>query len=204
MIALSTDSVLLLIDVQQAFNDPAWGVRNNPNAELNIAALLAAWREQAMPVYHVHHINPKPFSLFHPNKPGATVKNEATPNPGEQIFVKDVNSAFIGTNLEAHLRARGATALVLVGITTDHCVSTTARMAGNLGFTTYVVSDATATFERFGPDGRHWSAEVMHDTALVSINKEFVTVVSTDEVLKSIGSSALQKTADELTESANA
>ena len=93
------------------------------------------------------------------------------------MISKNVNSAFIGTGLEQHLRGNAIDTVVIVGITTDHCVSTTARMAGNLGFTSYVVADATATFERRGFDGRVYSAEQMHDTALASLHGEFATVV---------------------------
>ena len=204
MISLPGNAVLLLIDVQQAFNNPRWGARNNPDAEKNIAALLAAWRQRSMPVFHVHHINPQSTSLFRPNSPGSLVKEEAVPLPGELVFVKSVNSGFIGTDLEAQLRAQTITTLVVAGITTDHCVSTTARMAGNLGFSTYVVSDATATFERVGPDGRHWSAETMHDTALASLNKEFATVLSHAEVLQCLSSSPGSLAVDRLQESTHA
>ena len=108
---------------------------------------------------------------------------EALPLPGEPVIQKNVNSAFIGTDLEARLRASGADTVVLSGLTTDHCVSTTARMAANLGFATYVVSDATATFERTSPDGRHYTAEEMHDSAITSLNGEFATIVDTVDVL---------------------
>jgi nicotinamidase-related amidase len=180
---LPHDAVLIIIDVQQAFNDPSWGHRNNPEAESNVSALLAGWRERHRPIIHVHHRSPRPESLFSPDRSGFKVKPEATPLAGEPIFYKEVNSSFIGTNLEQTLRARGTKTVVIAGITTDHCVSTTTRMAGNFGFNTYIVSDATATFERRGPDGKHFTAEQMHETALASLHGEFATVVDTATVL---------------------
>ncbi|MES3003829.1 MAG: cysteine hydrolase family protein [Pseudomonadota bacterium] len=186
MNSLPKDTVLIVIDVQQAFNDPSWGQRNNPDAEARIGALVAEWRTQERPLIHVHHRSPRPASLFHPDRPGFQVKPEALPLAGEPVIYKDVNSSFIGTDLEQRLRAMGAQALVIVGITTDHCVSTTTRMAGNLGFTTFIVSDATATFERKGPDGKHFTAQQMHESALASLHGEFATVVDTGSVLSAL------------------
>jgi nicotinamidase-related amidase len=183
MTPLPNDTVLIVIDVQQAFNDPSWGRRNNPDAEYNIAKLLAAWRNSGRPLIHVHHRSPRPESLFHPSRAGFQVKEEAEPLPGEAIVYKDVNSSFIGTDLEQQLRSKGTTTLVIAGITTDHCVSTTARMAGNLGFSTHLVGDATATFERTGHDGKHFTAEQMHETALTSLHGEFATVLNTTDLL---------------------
>lgn len=180
-------AVLILVDVQQAFDDPAWGARNNPQAEANIARLLAAWREAARPIIHVHHRSRNPQGFFHEGKPGARVKPEAAPLPGEALLFKSVNSCFIGTDLLERLHALEARELVLVGITTDHCVSTTARMAANYGFDTTVVSDATATFERVGPDGQRFTAQQMHDAALASLHGEFARVVTTGQVVQNLG-----------------
>lgn len=189
MQTLPRDAVLIVIDVQQAFNDPSWGERNNPQAEANIAALLKAWRDGARPLIHVQHRSPRPASLFHPDNPGYPFKPEARPLDGETVIYKDVNSAFIGTDLEQRLRGAGATVVVIVGLTTDHCVSTTTRMAGNLGFDAYLVGDAAATFARQGPDGRHYSAQLMHDVALAGLHREFATVVTTEEVLACVNES---------------
>lgn len=184
---ISSDTALLLIDLQQGLDHPRWGERNNPDAERNIAALLAAWRRTHRPVIHVQHMSQEPDSPLRPERPGNAFKPEATPLPGEPVFRKTVNSAFVGTALEAHLRATGIETIVLVGLTTDHCVSTTARMAANLGFTTIVVSDGTATFERTGPDGDHYGAEQMHRCELASLHDEFATVRRTSEILADIG-----------------
>ena len=183
MNALPLNAALLSIDVQQAFNQPSWGRRNNPDAEQKIAALLAAWRAGGRPIFHIQHCSASPTGLFRPGTPGYLHKPEAQPLAGEPVIVKRVNSSFIGTDLEARLRAAGIEVLVIMGLTTDHCVSTTERMAGNFGFDTYLVADASATFERTGPDGRHYTAEQMHDTALASLHGEFATVVCSEEVL---------------------
>lgn len=177
-------ATLILIDVQRAFDDAdRWGPRNNPEAEANIARLLTAWRGTGRPVIHVHHRNTVPGKQFSPDQPGFKPKAEATPIPSEPVIYKSVNSAFIGTDLEARLRADHVTDLVICGMTTDHCVSTTTRMAGNLGFSTLLVGNACATFDRIGPNGRSWTASEMHDSALASLHHEFATVVDTGEVL---------------------
>jgi nicotinamidase-related amidase len=180
---LPANTALVVIDVQQGFLDPRWGRRNNPDAESHIAVLLAAWREAGQPLFIVRHASRSPNGAFRPDTPGFAFKAESEPLEGETVITKEVNSGFIGTDLEQRLREGGIDTVVLCGLTTDHCVSTTARMAGNLGFTTVVVEDACATHERTGPDGRHYTAEQMHATALASLNGEFARIAGTADVL---------------------
>ena len=184
--SLPQNTALIVVDVQKAFDHPRWGQRNNPEAEANVSRLLEGWRRTGRPVIHIHHRNTVPGRQFSEGEPGFEVKPEAAPEDGEPVLYKRVNSAFIGTDLEQRLRGQGVEDVVVCGITTDHCVSTTTRMAGNLDFSAVVVSDATATFDRNGPDGRHWSAEEMHDTALASLNEEFAKVMTTEAVLASL------------------
>ena len=181
--SLANPEVLLVLDVQQGFDAPTWGRRNNPEAEERVAELLDAWRSSGRPVIHLKHMSTDPSSPLRPDQPGNAFKAEAAPRDGERVIEKRVHSGFIGTSLEAELRAAGQDTLVLVGLTTNHCVSTTARMAANLGFDTWVVSDATATFDRMGPDGILYPAELVHAVALSDLHREFATIVDTDSVL---------------------
>jgi nicotinamidase-related amidase len=170
---------LLVIDVQRAFDDDSWPERNNPEAEAHVAELLAAWREAGAPVVHARHESLEAEGLFRRGTPSFEFKDEAAPLAGEPVVEKTVNSAFIGTGLEELLRAAGAETVVITGLTTNHCCSTTARMAGNLGFETWFVSDATATHARGGYD-----AETMHRVELAAIDDEFCEVVDSAEAIR--------------------
>jgi len=180
---ISDRTALVLIDIQKGFDEPYWGERNNPDAEDNIARLLAVWRARGRPVFHVKHNSRSPKSPLHPANAGNAYKDFAAPSAGELSFGKDVNSAFIGTELEARLRDRGVEGLVVVGLTTPHCVSTSARMASNLGFETTVVSDATAAHAGKGPDGKPVDAEAMHYHALTALNGEFAAILTPADLL---------------------
>ena len=183
MQTFSQNAALLIIDVQNGFDEPYWGRRNNPQMEARIIDLLVAWRESSRPVIHAKHMSVEPGSPLRPGQPGNDFKDRMTPMPGEYVVEKRVNSCFIGTPLEAELRRRRHDTLVIVGMTTNHCVSTTTRMAGDLGFDAWVVSDATATFDRVGPDGINYPAEQIQAIALSDLNGEFGRVVDTATVL---------------------
>lgn len=179
-------TALLVVDVQKGLDDPSWGKRNNPQAESKIALLLSHWRKRELPIVHIRHCSIVSNSPLRPELPGNAFKEEAQPLPGEKQFSKSVNSAFIGTGLEKYLQEQDISALVIVGLTTDHCVSTSVRMAANLGFDVTSISDATATFDRQGYDGARYSADDIHKINLVSLDGEFCTVRSTEQVLKEI------------------
>ena len=177
------EPALLLIDIQKGLDDPSHGQRSTPEAEANVARLLARWRDKGLPVVHVRHCSVRPDSLLRPELPGNAFKPEAEPLPGETEFQKSTHSAFVGTGLADHLRQEGISSLVIVGLTTDHCVSASTRMASDLGFQVTLVSDATAAFERVGYDGVHYTADEIHRVNLVSLDGEFCDVRSTAEIL---------------------
>jgi nicotinamidase-related amidase len=188
---------LLLIDIQQGLKEEAYygGNRNNPEAEANARRILDRWRELSLPIFHVQHSSQNTKSPLHASKPGFTIQEIVQPRPGEPVVVKNVNSAFIDTDLKEQLDRAGIKTLVIVGLTTNHCVSTTARMAANYGYETILIADATATFDRMGINGEQYDAETIHQISLASLNDEFATVVDTETLVASL--TTLNKQNDE-------
>lgn len=182
-------TVLLMIDVQKAIDDARWakyGPRNHPEAERNMARLLEAWRGRGLPVIHVRHDSTEPESTYRPGQPGNEFKPEAAPQAGETVIVKHTNSAFIGTGLADRLRAAGCDRLVAAGVITNNSVEATVRMAGNLGFDTWLAEDACFTFARPDWTGRLWTADDVHALSLANLHGEYCTVATTDEVLRNL------------------
>lgn len=183
--SFSRGPVLLVIDVQRAFDDADyWGPRNNPACEANIAALLKHWREQNWPVVLVKHDSTTSGSPLAPGAEGNRFK-EIPGLEGDLLISKRVNSVFYGDpDLDAWMHEHGLTQLVICGITTNHCCETTARMAGNLGYDTYFVLDATHTFDRRSPDGELVKADELARVTATNLHGEFAAVTSTRAVLE--------------------
>ncbi len=182
MSKVAPNSVLVIIDVQKGFSDSRWGKRNNPDAEKKMKKVLEEFRKHGLTVIHVRHDSKNPNSLLHHGKESFQFKDEVTPLEGEMIITKHVNSAFIGTSLEQVLRDMGSPPVYYMGLVTDHCVSTTARMSGNLGFESFVIADACAAHEKIGVNGEKLPAQLIHDVNLASINGEFAKVLKSGEL----------------------
>nr|WP_299386915.1 cysteine hydrolase family protein [Allomuricauda sp.] len=182
-------TALLLIDIQQGLQalDYYGEERNNPEAEANCGKILDTFRKKEYPIFHVQHCSTNPASPLHPSKPGNEFHPLVKPQESEPIFQKTVNSAFIGTDLENKLKSNGITKLVIVGLTTEHCVSTSTRMAANLGFKVTLISDATAAFNKEGINGEKYSAELTHQIELANLKEEFATIQDTHTLLQELG-----------------
>ena len=181
------NAALILIDIQKGFDDIIYwgGERNNPMAENNASLLLERWRKLSLPLFHIQYCSSNPKSILHELSPGNAHKDEVKPLEYEKVITKNVNSSFIGTDLKDQLNAKQIDTLIVCGLTTDHCVSTTVRMAGNYGFKTFLVHDACATFCKIGINGEIYNAETMHLVALAQLKDEFATILSTQDVLNS-------------------
>ena len=178
---------LVVVDVQEGFDDPAWGRRDNPDCERNVGRLLAAWRERARPVVLVRHDSTSPGSPLSPGSPGNALRSGVA-GPHDLLVTKSVNSSFHGSpDLDAWLRGQGLDGIVVCGVTTNHCCETTARVGGNLGHRVLFALDATHTFDRTGPDGAVVPAEVLARVTAANLHGEFATVVTTDDLLGAAG-----------------
>jgi nicotinamidase-related amidase len=221
-------TALLVVDIQNGFlppHDKHWGpARSNPRFEENSASIIESYRaliasssstssaikeeEQRHKIIHIQHSSTSPTSPLHSSNKGSfAFQDFATPKDGEDVIVKHVNSGFIGTDLEERLRShfgtekegKGSGKLYIIGLTTDHCVSTTTRMAGNLKVTgeegkggeVVLVGDATACHEKNledgEEDGERLDAELVMKVHLQSL-REFARVCGTAKVLKELES----------------
>jgi len=183
---LNKNSALLLVDIQKAFLEKDYPgiIRNNEDAEFICGKILKKWRTLNLPVIHVRHSSTNPESKLHKSKPGFEFNDYVIPLKTEMVLTKKVNSAFIGTNLEDILFKGNINTLVIVGMTTNHCISTTVRMSGNLGFNTYLISDSTACYNAKAMNGEVIDCNTIYNATLASLQEEFATVIDSKELFE--------------------
>ena len=183
---ISKNPALIIIDVQKAFLEKDYpGIkRNNTNAELVCGNILNKWRKNDLNVIHVRHSSTNPESKLHKSKPGFEFNDYVKPKNNEIVLTKNVNSAFIGTGLDEILKNLNINTLVIVGMTTNHCISTTVRMAGNLGYETFLISDSTACYNTKGLDGIEIDCEIIYEASIASLNGEFAEIISSRELFE--------------------
>lgn len=185
----SQKPILICIDLQQAFQDEAYwgGNRNNQNAEEISSQIIAKWREINEQIIHVRHSSTNTNSKLHKDSKGFQFHPSCLPIEGEIVLTKSVNSCFIGTPLKQLLDERNCSTVVIIGLTTDHCVSTTVRMAANYGYNVLLISDATATFDKVGVMDNLYDSELIHQISLASLKDEFATILSSDQLFEMLG-----------------
>ena len=179
---------LLLIDIQEGLDESEFwgGSRNNPSAEENCRTILDYFRNEKLPLFHIQHCSINPESPLYPGKTGQRIKEIVFPDDGEWVVQKTTNSALVNTELLSLLESTSVTTLIVVGLTTDHCVSATVRSAADLGFKTILISDATATYAKTGVDGTYYEADLVHAIELASLKGEFAEIIDTSTLLQTL------------------
>ena len=190
-----SDTALLVIDAQNGVNNHEhWGGscghRNNPDAEARIADLLTTWRGAKLPVYFTFHNSREAASPLKLSLDSGQAMAGLEPGPGEQVITKDVNSGFIGTELEIKLRRDRVSRLVVAGYFTNMCVETTVRAAGNMGYDVYLAHDACAAGNRAAFSGDDFDAELVHRMSVANMHGEYCTAVDTADLISLVGADA--------------
>ncbi len=185
-------ATLVIIDVQKAMDDPRYGVRGQPDAEANMARLLAHWRQLGNPVVHIRDDSMDPDSPYAPGKPTHAFKDEVSPIDGEVVVEKRTNNAFIGTDLMQVLEQHGSSELVMCGVHLQYCVESTVRMAANLGFMVFLPEDCVIAVDQTDRNGKTWTAEEVHALQLAILDGSFVKVLHSSDLMQAAEHGTLQ------------
>ena len=176
-------TALLVIDLQVGLDDPQLGPRNNPDCEANVATLLGAWREAGRRVVFVRHDSVEPDSPLRPGQPGNDFKPVVSGEP-DLLVTKHTNSAFLGKpDLHSWLRQQGITGVAIAGAQTNYCCEATARMAGDLGYDTLFVLDATYTLDMPAHGGGTFTADELARVTATNLQGETADVVMTADLV---------------------
>ncbi len=189
----SRKPALIIIDAQDGIKaEEHWGGnRNNPQAEMNIKALLDYWRTKLLPVIIVQHCSITKTSPFWPDSIGNKLMDFIGIRKGEKLLQKTTASAFIKTDLEQHLNDLKISELVITGFVTNNSVEATARTAGDLGIKTVVAADATACFDKITINGIKYESEVVHQLSLANLKDEYASIRTTEEIISTLQSTFL-------------
>jgi len=174
---------LVILDVQDAIDQPVWDGKNNPGYLAVIQRLLTHWRLNGWPVLHIKHDEPIPTSSYHTHGPWNGIKKDVAPITGETVIAKQQNCAFIGTELDVVLRGMQIDRLVLTGVVIHNSMDATVRAGKALGYTIILPSDATTAVPVAGPDGKSWDAATVHDLTLAILSGEYAEVMTSDNVI---------------------
>ena len=179
------ETAVVVIDAQREYVDGGLPLPGVEAALGNIAALLAAARAAGAPVVHVRHRGRPGGGLFDPETSAFGFAPQAADLPGETVVDKGLPNGFAGTTLKDVLDATGRKRLALAGFMTHMCVSSTARAALDLGFSTVVLSDATATRDLPAPGGNGIvPAAALHEAELAALADRFAIVCTTAELVR--------------------
>jgi len=171
-------TALLLIDIQD-FYFPGGNLplENPETAGMNAGLILNRFREKQEMVIHVRH-------NF---EPGGDIHEYVRPVEGEKVITKNQVNAFIGTELLLTLEENGIEQLVICGMQTHMCVEAAVRAAHDFGYSCIVVADACATRPLQYKD-KIISAANVHNSTLSTLEGNYATVVTTNELLKDFDS----------------
>jgi nicotinamidase-related amidase len=178
---------LIILDVQDSIDRPVWDGKSHPDYLSAIQRLLHLWREHGWPVVHVKHDEKTPTSSYYVNGPWNGIKKEVAPIDGEAVIIKHENCAFIGTQLDAALKAMQANRIVLTGVVIHNSMDATVRAGKALGYNIILPADATTAVPVRGTNGKCWDAATVYELTLAILGAEYAEVMSSDDLIAQLG-----------------
>lgn len=171
------DSALVLIDCQNEYIDGVLALPGVQPALAECTKLVALARSAGSPVVHIVHHGAPGGAVFDPAGHSGQEAEAVVAADGEAVIPKGLPNAFANTTLDETLKATGRTSLVLAGFMTHMCISSTARAALDLGYSSTVVDAACAT--RDLPDGKGGvlSADDLHRASIIAMSDRFALIV---------------------------
>jgi len=176
-----SDAAIVIIDAQREYDEGKLPLDGIGAAMEVIAILLSRARAANATIVHILHKG-KPGGAFDPDSEGFQPTSQSAPAQGEEIIEKALPNAFAGTDLDAVLKQAGNKPLILAGFMTHMCVSSTARAALDLGYSTTVVADAVATRDLPNPAGGVVTADVLNAAALAALSDRFAVIAPLEKI----------------------
>jgi nicotinamidase-related amidase len=176
------DATLVMIDLQNEYLSGPIALPDATSAINSAANLLARARAAGAAIFHIAHKG-RPGGLFDRSAERGAIVATLAPLPGEPVIEKGLPNAFAGTDLETQLAAVGLKDVILAGLMTHMCISSTARAGLDLGYRITVDADSCAT--RDLPDGRGGAiaAATIHEVALAELSDRFAIIVRGEDAL---------------------
>lgn len=171
-----SESALVIVDAQNCYREGVVALTGIEPALDECAKLLARARALSIPVIHIQH-DSGPGAPHDIRARSGQIADKVAPREGEPVVVKHLPNSFVGTELDAKLKALGAKSLVVAGFMTHMCINSTARGAFNLGYAVTVPANCTATRPLPAPGGGEVSADALQTAALTALSDLFAVVV---------------------------
>jgi len=176
------EAAIVLIDIQNEYLE---GPIALPDAKPAVAAaqrLLDLARRANAPIFHIAHRG-RAGGLFDREGRRGQIVDALAPLAGEAIVEKALPNSFADTNLHALLSATGRKNLIMAGFMTHMCVSSTARVAVDLGYRVTIDASACATRDLPGIGGEVVPARTLHTVALTELADRFAIIASGSQEL---------------------
>lgn len=181
-------TALIVIDFQmEYFAGPVPGKLLIPDGQAAMAQaqrLIAFADSHRMPVFHIQHLGHAGDTLFAKDGVHSEIHPDIKPAPHHALVQKGSASSFVNTELHQQLQARGVKALLVCGLMTHNCISSTVRDARPLGYQTIVAGDACATRAIVAWDGGVLAHADLHRATLTGLSDGFAEVMKTGRIIE--------------------